>query len=78
MEGGFRFNIENLLFGYSGRYGESKKRKRRTSLSDVPDINVNIKFEARFGCLRVNPVRKGGALNPILNKEWTFFSSSPP
>ena len=26
---------------------------------------------------RINPVRKGGSLNPILNKELIFFLSSP-
>jgi hypothetical protein len=28
--------------------------------------------------ITVNPVRKGWALNPTLNKERTFFSPSPP
>jgi hypothetical protein len=48
-------------------------------LEDFDSLGTDQSFSDWIYCFieRLNPVRKGGALNPILNKEPIFFLSSP-
>src|SRR4030043_161154 len=56
LEGGFRSDIWNFSFNYFRRDGQSKKRERGTSYSDVP----NLIFRHALSALRIaSAVRRG-------------------